>query len=117
MFNILGEMPQFDELQFGFGSLAYPDSIPKLQLDFWLDNGFVFSIFPLCMALVYFFVIFDNKEGENSAKRGVTKPLVIAFACFIIFYPFPAIMVLYWTMSIVLQWMEKKFLSQGNISL
>lgn len=115
MFNILGEMSQFDVSQTGFGSWAYPDALSKLQLNVWSDIGFVFSVFPLCMAFVYFLVIFYNRNFEGHAESGLTKPLVVAFTCLIIFYPFPAIMVLYWTLSIVLQWMEKSYITQNMI--
>jgi YidC/Oxa1 family membrane protein insertase len=106
VFNALGEMPQLEHAGFlWFESLAYPDAVAKLPLAVPLFGDSV-SLLPLLMTAVTVMsaVLFrDHLAPESELKRQKRNLYLIALAFFVLFYPFPAGMVLYWTLSNALQ--------------
>jgi YidC/Oxa1 family membrane protein insertase len=111
VFNALGEMPQLQNAAFlWIESLAYPDSMATLPMAFPLfgDNA---SLLPLLMTLVTIvsaLVLQDHLASEDQLKSQRRNAYLIALAFFVLFYPFPAAMVLYWTLSNALQIVQQQ---------
>ena len=113
VFNALGEMPQLDKQSFlWISNLAYPDSIGKLPFRIPLF-GSVISLLPVVMTLVALVstYLFSNRYASVlEIKRQKCNLILMAAAFFILFYPFPAAMVLYWTVSNILHIAQQQFI-------
>lgn len=113
VFNALGEMPQL--LGAGFlwiADLSYPDSVMTLPGAIPLLGDSV-SLLPVLMAAVTFASSMLLREGELAAserKRQTRNAALTAVAFLLLFYPFPAAMVLYWTLSNALQIVQQKLI-------
>ncbi|MCF6281530.1 MAG: membrane protein insertase YidC [Candidatus Polarisedimenticolaceae bacterium] len=111
VFNALGEMPQLSGQSFlWIESLAYPDAIGHLPLSIPMF-GDTISLLPFIMTVVtlYSTVIFQNRHApETEMKRQKRNLYLMAAAFFILFYPFPAAMVLYWVLANILQTIQQQ---------
>ena len=101
VFNALGEMPQFHNQSFlWIDNLAYPDRV--------FDLGFSASLFgstlnflPFIMTIITVLstvLLVDNEMSDLAMKNQKRKLYLMAGVFFLLFYPFPAVMVLYWTL-------------------
>lgn len=99
VFNALAEMPQLGGQPFLWVSnLAYPDQLASLGQAIPLFGSSV-SLLPLLMTLIALCstVVFKNRYAEiTEIKRQKRNLYLMAALFFVLFYPFPAAMVLYW---------------------
>jgi len=113
VFNALGEMSVLIGQPFlWISDLAYPDSIASLPMAFPLF-GRELSLLPVIMTLVTVFStrIFNNKfASEKELKSQKVKLYLMAAAFFVLFYPFPAAMVLYWVLANILQTIQQQLI-------
>lgn len=113
VFNALGEMPQFVGQSFlWIGDLAYPDVIGYLPLPIPMFGNTI-SLLPFIMTAVtlYSTVIFRNRYASKDELRRQKRNLyLMAAVFFILFYPFPAVMVLYWTLSNALHTIQQQII-------
>jgi YidC/Oxa1 family membrane protein insertase len=111
VFNALGEMPQLDGESFlWIENLAYPDSIGHLPFAIPMF-GDTISLLPFIMTAVtlYSTIIFRNRHAPEAEVKSQKRNLyLMAGAFFILFYPFPAAMVLYWTLANMLQTIQQQ---------
>lgn len=109
VFNMLGELPHLSGQAFWWISdLAYPDAV--LQ---FIGSGTAVPLFgntlnllPILMTVVTIAsaVIYRDHVAPATQTRKQKRNLyLMAFAFFVLFYPFPASMVLYWATANVLQ--------------
>ena len=111
-FNALGEMPQFVGQSFlWIKDLAHPDAI--MQFSFTIPMfGNSLNLLPFLMTIItiYSTIIFQNKHApELEVKRQKRNLYFMAFAFFVLFYPFPAVMVMYWTLSNILYIIQQRY--------
>jgi YidC/Oxa1 family membrane protein insertase len=102
IFNTLGEMPQVSAQKFlWIADLSRPDMMSFLPFSIpFLGNSFNFL--PLLMSIFVFLSGFLYTEGHPDTyqkKNKIKQSFFMATIFFVIFYPFPASMVLYWTAS------------------
>lgn len=113
VFNALGEMPQLDGQAFlWIESLAHPDSIGYLPFNIAMF-GDTLSLLPFIMTIVtlYSTVIFQNSHAPVIVvKRQKRNLYLMAVAFFVLFYPFPAAMVLYWALANILQTFQQQII-------
>jgi len=113
VFNALAEMPQFTgQAWFWIENLAYPDSIAELPFAVPL-LGQQLSLLPLIMTLftVLAALLFKNPHlGAAAVSRQKRNLHLMATAFLVLFYPFPAVMVLYWALANVLQLIQQSLL-------
>jgi len=113
VFNALGEMPLLNHQAFlWIDNLAFPDSIAQLPFTLPLF-GHTLSLLPAIMTLVTIFstIIFKNKfASTKELKSQKVKLYLMAFAFFVLFYPFPAAMVLYWALANILQTIQQQII-------
>ncbi len=113
IFNALGEMPQLAGESFlWIGDLAYPDTIGQLPFAIPL-LGSTISLLPFVMTVVTILstLYYRNRHSPASAVNAQKKQLyLMAAAFFVLFYPFPAGMLLYWTMANILQWAQQQLI-------
>lgn len=107
IFNALSEMPQLSTHSFlWIESLAYPDILFR-HISFGIPMlGDTVSLLPFIMTIValYSAIIYKNRfSTELELKSQKRKLYLMAVAIFILFYPFPSAMVLYWTLANILQ--------------
>ena len=111
VFNALGEMPQLDGHPFlWIENLAYPDVIDHLPFAIPM-LGNTISLLPFIMTAVtlYSTIIFQNRHApEGEMKRQKRNLYLMAAAFFVLFYPFPAVMVLYWALANILQTVQQQ---------
>lgn len=115
VFNVLGEMSELAHAPFLWGgSLAYPDQIASLPLTLPL-LGNTFSLLPFIMTIVTLVSTqsFKNRHAPISEVRKQKHNLyAMALAFFILFYPFPSGMVLYWSLANLLQFLQQKLVDR-----
>ena len=113
VFNALGEMPQLQNSAFlWIESLAYPDAIARLPFVIPLLGDSV-SLLPWLMSGVTLLsarLFQDRLAPADELKKQKRNLYLIALAFFLVFYPFPAAMVLYWTLSNALQIVQQRFI-------
>lgn len=111
VFNALGEMPQFRKQSFFWvKDIAYPDNIGSIRVSIPMMGDTV-SLLPILMTVVTIgsTIFFKNQIASlREVSRQKLNLYLMAFAFFILFYPFPAVMVLYWTVSNILQFIQQK---------
>ena len=111
VFNVLGEMPQLDGQSFlGIENLAFPDAIGHFPFSIPMF-GSTISLLPIIMTAItmYSTVIFQNRHAlDAEIKRQKRNLYFMAAAFFVLFYPFPAAMVLYWTLANILQTIQQQ---------
>lgn len=113
LFNVLGEMPQFDGQSFMWiDNIAYPDFVGHLSSGIPMFGDKI-SILPLIMTVLTIFstVFFQNQQAPKSElKRQKRNLYAMAILFFVLFYPFPAVVVAYWTLANVLQFIEQRII-------
>jgi YidC/Oxa1 family membrane protein insertase len=113
VFNALGEMPQFGGNSFlWIKDLAYTDAWLTMGISLPLLGSTV-NLLPFFMTVVTILstVIFTNKLAPiEEVKKQKRKLHWAAFAFFVLFYPFPAVMVLFWLLANVLQTVQQQIL-------
>ncbi|MFT4517803.1 MAG: YidC/Oxa1 family membrane protein insertase [Halioglobus sp.] len=112
VFNALGEMPQLSHWGFlWIEYLAYPDSIAMLPMTLPLFGNSL-SLLPILMTVVTIVsaLLFQDRHAPaDELKRQKRNLYLMALAFLVLFYPFPAAMVLYWTLSNALQIVQQRF--------
>jgi len=102
VFNALGEMPQLDMQSFLWvKNLAYPDAVTALPVVIPGIGGHI-NLLPFLMTAVTLFstLIFSSPHASATELKKQRRNLyMMAAAFFILFYPFPAAMVLFWTVN------------------
>lgn len=115
IFNVLGEMSALELQPFlWINDLSVPDTLFHFGFAIPLF-GSGFNLLPILMTLITVMSTFYYKNElapESETKKQKFNLYLMAIAFFILFYPFPASMVLYWAMANVLQFMQQKTL--GN---
>jgi YidC/Oxa1 family membrane protein insertase len=111
VFDALAEMPQLDGVSFlWIANLAYPDNLVQFSFSIpWLGNSL--NLLPLIMTLVTITasMLFSNQHAPDFVIRKQRIQLYLMASGFLIlFYPFPAAMVLYWTTVNLLQLMQQE---------
>jgi YidC/Oxa1 family membrane protein insertase len=92
-FNALGEMPQFQGVSFlWIEDLAYPDSLASLPTRLAI-LGSEISLLPFVMSTL---TLASMLYVSGSVKK--TSVIFMPLLFLILFYPFPAAMVLYWAL-------------------
>ena len=113
VFNVLGEMPQLDGQSFlWIENLAYPDAIGYLaQAIPGLGN--TVSLLPLIMTAIALLsaTIFQNRHASDVENRRQKRTLyLMAAAFFVLFYPFPASMVMFWALANVIHLVQQQII-------
>lgn len=113
VFNALGEMPQLDGQSFlWIDNLALPDTVGRLPFVIPL-LGDKISLLPFIMTVVslYSTILFQNRHASAfEMKRQKRNLYLMAVAFFVLFYPFPAAMVLYWAMANILYTIQQSLI-------
>ena len=106
VFNALGEMPALRGESFlWIDDLAYPDVLGELGFSVPL-LGNKLSLLPVLMtAVTVWSTLVLTRTGVSKVQLDAekTRLLLMSVGFFIMFYPFPAAMVLYWTCTNLLQ--------------
>jgi YidC/Oxa1 family membrane protein insertase len=116
IFNVLGELPQLEGQSFlWINNLAAPDSLGHFPFSIpYLGN--TFSVLPVLMtAITLYSTRFLKKNAISHAelKRQKRNVYWMSALFFLLFYPFPAAMLLFWTMNNILQVVQQR-LMQNN---
>lgn len=115
IFNVLGEMSALEGQPFLWvNDLSLPDTLFDLGFAIPL-LGSGFNLLPILMTVITLLSTIYYKNDLAPAaetKKQKINLYLMAFAFFVLFYPFPASMVLYWAMANVLQFIQQKAL--GN---
>lgn len=116
VFNALGEMPQLIDAPFlWINSLAYPDTVALLPFTLpLLGNGV--NLMPVLMTLITVIstVLYQNPTASDQNLKAQKRNLyLMAMAFLVIFYPFPAGMVLYWTTANLFQLIQQYIMRLG----
>mgnify|MGYP006125295289 CR=1 FL=1 len=113
VFNVLGEMPQFVGQPFlWIGNLAYPDIIGPLPFIIPMLGDTVNPLpFIMTVITLYSTIIFQNRYAPKAEMRRQKRNLYyMATVFFVLFYPFPAVMVLYWAVTNFLHIIQQQFI-------
>ncbi len=109
VFNMLGELPLLSGQTFWWMSdLAYPDAVLNFMesgsgLPFF---GSTLNLLPILMTVVAIgsaIVYKDHAAPVSETRKQKRNLYLMAIAFFVLFYPFPSAMVLYWATANVLQ--------------
>lgn len=110
-FNVLGEMPQLQSAAFlWIDNLAYPDAVATLSFTV-PAMGSGLNLLPFIMLLVSVLATIAFSAPHSSAadsRRQKRNLYLMSAAFFFLFYPFPAAMVLYWTVNNALQLIQQR---------
>jgi YidC/Oxa1 family membrane protein insertase len=113
VFNALAEMPVLVGASFlWIENLAYPDRLTSFPMAIPL-LGASFNLLPILMATVTVVSTLTHENqfaSERELKRQRLNLCAMAFAFLVLFYPFPAAMVLYWTTINVLHIFQQRFI-------
>ena len=106
-------MAQFDNHSFlWMNNLVYLDAI--MQFSFTIPMfGNTLNLLPFLMTIiiVYSTMVFTNKHAtKQEVKKQKINLYLMAIAFFVLFYPFPAVMVFYWTLSNTLHIFQQRYL-------
>ncbi len=115
IFNVLGEASVLEHQSFlWISDLSVPDTLFELGFTVPLF-GSGLNLLPFLMTVITLLSTISYKNDlvpfKETRKQKINLYLM-AFAFFVLFYPFPASMVLYWAMANVLQFIQQKVL--GN---
>jgi YidC/Oxa1 family membrane protein insertase len=110
LFNVLGQVFELRDASFlWIATLAEPDRLFALGFDIPILGGY-FNLLPVLMAVSTLAAIGMSSppaEDAGAKKRRTMMLVLMALGFFVLFYPFPAGMVLYWTMANVLHTMQQ----------
>jgi len=116
IFNMLGEVePLRGAAGLWADSLAYPDALAQISTRLPLF-GESFNLLPFIMAGVTFFSAYTLKSATASPReiqRQKRNLFLMGSVFFLVFYPFPSAMVLYWTLSTILQSAANKMIKSS----
>jgi len=115
VFSALGEMPQLAGTGFlWIDDLTRPDNLARLPTELPM-LGDSFNLLPLFMAFITLLGAITYKlpfTTERAHRLQRYKMYVVAFILLLLFYPFPAAMVLYWTLvnifHFIQQWLQQR---------
>jgi len=117
LFNVLGQVFELRNAQFlWMDTLAEPDRLFALGFEVPLLGSY-FNLLPVLMALSTLLMIGMSSSPTSDVdnkKRKAWPLLLMTFGFFVLFYPFPAGMVLYWTMANVLHLMQQWFVGLSS---
>lgn len=110
LFNVLGQVFELRDASFlWIDTLAEPDRLFALGFEIPLLGAY-FNSLPVLMAASTLLMIGMSSSpatGGDSKKRQTWPLLLMTLGFFVLFYPFPAGMVLYWTMANVLHLIQQ----------
>ncbi len=113
IFNALGEMHQLNNQAFlWIDNLAYPDSVARFPFAIPL-LGFNLSLLPIMMTafnILSALHMQDRFSSPDSLRKDRYKLYLMAAAFFVLFYPFPAAMVLYWMTTNMLHIVQQRII-------
>ncbi|HCN45527.1 MAG TPA: hypothetical protein DIT18_07595 [Pseudomonas sp.] len=109
LFHLLGQTFELREASFlWIKTLAEPDQLFPLGIDLPLFGAY-FNLLPVLMALTSLASIkLASVPDGQSATRQAISSAVMGLGFFVLFYSFPAGMVLYWTVANILQVVHQK---------
>lgn len=111
VFNALGEMPQLLNQSFlWFDDLSKPDGLLALNFSMPL-LGSDLNLMPIVMTIITLLsTVFhtDKHASTQDNKKQKLKLYLMAAGFLVLFYPFPAAMVMYWAMANLLQFVQQK---------
>ncbi|MCF6288052.1 MAG: membrane protein insertase YidC [Proteobacteria bacterium] len=113
IFNALGEMSQFNGQSFlWIKDLAYPEDISPLPFNIpFLGNHLNLLPFLMISVTIISTLLYTNSKatvkGMVKQKRNL---YIMGVVFFILFYPFPSAMVMYWVFANTLQIIQQKFI-------
>jgi len=114
VFNALGEMPQLAGQSVGWvDDLAYPDVIAPLPFSVPMLGNTLHAL-PFVMAFISIVatLMFSNPHAsETMMARQRRNLFLMSLAFLLLFYPFPAAMVYYWTLATILSAAQQKLIS------
>ncbi|MCF6287720.1 MAG: membrane protein insertase YidC [Proteobacteria bacterium] len=117
VFNALGEMPQLAAQPFlWFDDLSKPDMFQSLGFNIPLLGSYL-NLMPVIMTIITLASTIYHKDNHASAsdnKKQKIKLYLMAFSFFVLFYPFPAAMVMYWAMVNFLGFLQQKVLNKSE---
>ena len=113
IFNALGEMPQLINQPFlWFNDLSQPDML--MPLGFLIPLlGEHLNLMPIIMTFITLLstILYkDNHASESDNRKQKLKLYLMSASFLILFYPFPAAMVLYWAMANLLGFVQQKLM-------
>ncbi|MEO1895031.1 MAG: YidC/Oxa1 family membrane protein insertase [Methylococcales bacterium] len=93
-------------------NLAYPDAIGYLLFTTPMLGNTISLLSYIMMAVtLYSTVIFQNRHAsEAEMKRQKRNFYLMAAAFFFLFYPFPAVMVLYWALANIFHTVQQQII-------
>lgn len=113
IFNALGEMPQLLNQPFlWFDDLSQPDMLMPLGFSIPL-LGEHLNLMPIIMTIITLTSTVlhkDNHASESQNKKQKFKLYLMSASFLILFYPFPAAMVMYWAMANLLGFVQLKLI-------
>ena len=113
IFNILGELDLILGHSFlWIQDLAYPDGIFHFKTYIPLIGNSI-NLLPILMILLTIFATLLQKNNIISVKslrKQKLKLYFIGFGIFLLFYPFPSGMVLYWTSASIWQLIQQRII-------
>ena len=113
IFNALGEMPQLDKQSFlWIDNLAYPDAIGYVANSIPIFGNTI-SLLPFVMTIVTVISVLLLKiefASKTEIRRQKRNLYLMAMVFFILFYAFPASMVLYWTLVNILHIFQQQLI-------
>ena len=111
IFNVLGEMSSLSGQSFlWITDLSLPDNIGMLPISIPLF-GNVISLLPIVMlllGLIFAYLLKNNVVNEEILRKKKINLYLMAICFFILFYPFPSSMLLYWIAAMLLQFMQER---------
>lgn len=106
IFNTLGEMSELKGASFLWvADLSLPDMVFILGQNIPMFGEW-FNLLPFIMAGISMLATIgfgDEKLPENIVKNQRMRLYLMALVFFVLFYPFPAVMVLYWALANLIQ--------------
>lgn len=113
IFNVLGESDQIARHSFlWISDLAYPDAVFDFSVHIPLLGSSI-NLLPILMTLLTVFaaLLHQNKiVSANELRKQKLNLYFMALGFFLLFYPFPSAMVLYWTFANIWQLIQQRFI-------
>ena len=113
IFNVLGELDTLQGHSFlWINDISYPDAICQFGMSMPL-LGSSLNLLPILMTILTLLgaILHQNKIiTPRELKKQRLNLYLMAFGFFVLFYPFPAVMVLYWTCANFWQMIQQRFI-------
>jgi YidC/Oxa1 family membrane protein insertase len=107
LFNVLAETPELSGASFlWIGDLALSDRLFSLGVNIPFFGGY-FNLLPFVMAFVTVLSTWYASKKSSEQKMQFGALFGMAGAFFVLFYSFPAALVLYWTFSNLFQFIQQ----------